>query len=74
MFNSVFSLHQSFACCYCENEHLTVVILNTTSQEYSSKIPTCDRDFSFVIEAIVFRLNLCLNDLFCYTQLLFVCV
>ena len=31
------------------------------------KLPIGDSDFSFVIETIVFRLNLGLNSLFCFT-------
>jgi len=31
---------------------------DTTSQEYLIKLPIGDSDFSFVIETIVFRLNL----------------
>ena len=37
------------------------------SQEYLIKLPIGDRDFSFVIEIIVFRLSLGLNRLFCFT-------
>ena len=41
--------------------------MHTTSQEYLIKLLIGDSDFSFVIETIVFRLNLSLNSLFCYT-------
>ena len=40
---------------------------DTTSREYLIKLPIGDSDFSFVIETIVFRLNLSLNSLFCFT-------
>ena len=46
--------------------------MHTTSQEYLIKLLIGDSDFSFVIETIVFRLNLSLNSLFCYT-FTFVC-
>ena len=41
--------------------------MHTTSQEYLIKLLIGDSDFSFVIETIVFRLNLSLNSFFCYT-------
>ena len=44
--------------------------MHATSQEYLIKLLI--GDFSFVIEIIVFRLNLSLNSLFCYT-FTFVC-
>ena len=40
--------------------------MHTTSQEYLIKLLIGDSDFSFVIETIVFRLNLSLNSCFCY--------
>ena len=46
--------------------------MHTTSQEYLIKLLIGDSDFSFVIETIVFRLNLSLNSLFFYT-FTFVC-
>ena len=46
--------------------------MHTTSQEYLIKLLVGDSDFSFVIETIVFRLNLGLNSFFCYT-FTFVC-
>ena len=46
--------------------------MHTTSLEYLVKLLIGDRDFSFVIETIVFRLNLRLNSLFRYT-FIFVC-
>ena len=46
--------------------------MRTTSQEYLIKLLIGDSDFSIAIETIVFRLNLSLNSLFCYT-FTFVC-
>ena len=46
--------------------------MHTTSQEYLIRLLIDDSDFSFVIETLVFRLNLSLNSLFFYT-FTFVC-
>ena len=46
--------------------------MHTTSQEYLIKLLIGDSDFSFVIETIVFGLNLILKSLFRYT-FTFVC-
>ena len=46
--------------------------MHTTSQEYLIRLLIGDSDFSFVVETIVFRLNLSLNSLFRYT-FTFVC-
>ena len=40
--------------------------MHTNSQEYLIKFLTGHGDFSFVVETIVFRLNLSWNILFCY--------
>ena len=48
--------------------------MQTTSQEYLIKLFIGDSDFSFVIETIVFRLNLSLNSFFCYIFTLARCV
>ena len=53
-------------CCYCENERdLTVANANFNACTLTIKLPIGDSEFSFVLETIVFRLNLSLNSLCC---------